>query len=238
MGLGVVHDWKVIPPLPNLQSITIFLNAPLLSISPLASLDSIYRAESSSVPPRQQDSENRRKSTSMKVLRRMIVQLEKTMCENRTFFCESRASSKEKTIQTRQKVAETYGVRGRINGGKGGRPRAQPDLPTASAHVSAFTCTDLITARPPLLYTLPAHGPENHRNVPNHRSGATGHHDSVIVSVGLPLSCPRSRCPCRSSSSSRASVSRRDVIIVRYSAFAKAGGTALPTCLRTPRSEN
>lgn len=112
-------------------------------------------------------------------------------------------------------------------------------LPKASAHVSLPShASDLITTRPPLLYTVPVHGPENHRNIPNHRSGATGHYDNVIASVGLPPSCARPRCPCRSSSSSRASVSRRDAMIVRYSAFAKAGGTALPTCLRTPRSEN
>lgn len=45
----------------------------------------------------------------------------------------------------------------------------QPFLPTASAHVSAFTCADLITTRPPLLCTIPVHGPENHHNIPHHR---------------------------------------------------------------------
>lgn len=75
------------------------------------------------------------------------------MCENRTFLCESRASSKKEDHPDETKVAETKAAyKRRERRSASGQPFMF--LPTASAHVSAFTCADLIATRRPLVTTV------------------------------------------------------------------------------------
>jgi hypothetical protein len=69
------------------------------------------------------------------------------------FFASQAQAPRKKTIQTRQKVAETKSAyKWRERRSASGQPFKF--LPTASAHVSAFTCADLITTRPPLVTTM------------------------------------------------------------------------------------